>query len=161
MLTPKTHLIRHKILAHLTEKRRVQQAGKKDIEEAQSTIDEIAKKIKAEWRDVDQQLNVLWHENSVIDINISGEPQRYMVNSDGIALASSFQILFDGMMIRSQIFNNYASGIFQIITGLLSLFTIVYSLTTIDKLETRLDKVENEITQLARDTGHINFKRIP
>lgn len=152
MLTPKTHLIRHKILAHLTEKRRVQQTGKKDIKEAQSTIDEIAKNIKADWNDVDQQLNVLWHEKSVIDINTDGEPQRYMVNSDGIALASSFQILYDGMMIRSQVFNNYTTGIFQIITGLIALFTIVYSLTTIDKLETRLDNIENEIIQLIRDT---------
>lgn len=152
MLTPKTHLVRHRILAHLTEKRRVQQADKKDIKEAQSTIDEIAKAIKAEWLDVDQQLNVLWHEKSVIDINTDGEPQRFMVNSDGIALASSFQILFDGRMIRSQIFNNYASGIFQVITGLIALFTIFYSLTTIDKLEARLDKIENEFKQPARDT---------
>lgn len=144
MLTPKTHRIRHRILAHLTEKRRIQQANDTSITEAQSTIDEIAKAIKADWSDVDKQLDVLWHEKSVVSVNAK-DPKKYMVNAEGIALAASFQNLYDGMIIRSQIFNNYASGIFQIIAGLIALFTVIYSLTTIDKLEMQLNAIEQNL----------------
>lgn len=155
MLTPKKHRIRHKILAHLTEKRRVQQANNKSVTEAQSTIDEIAKAIKADWTDVDEQLDVLWHEKSVVSINVKPDI-KYMVNAEGIALAASFQILYDGMIIRSQIFNNYASGIFQVIAGLIALFTVIYSLSTIDNLEIRLNAIEKNLKHNEPINNRIN-----
>lgn len=155
MLTPKKHRIRHKILVYLTEKRRVQQANNKSEAEAQSTIDEIATAIKAHWTDVDEQLDVLWHEKSVVSINVKPD-RKYMVNAEGIALAASFQILYDGMIIRSQIFNNYASGIFQVIAGLIALFTVIYSLTTIDNLEIRLNAIEKDLKHKESVNNRIN-----
>jgi len=156
MLVPASFKIRHKIIQLLTDLRSKQQNEKHLIETAQLTIDEISTELKIDRKLVDQQLNVLWTNEEVYDINTNnptGDPTKtkYIVSPKGISTASSKSILYDGQIINSQLFNNYASGIFQIIVGILAVLAFYQNSTSIDSLREENKRVQIQLDLLLRD----------
>ncbi len=140
MLIPKSYKIRHTILQTLADKRSEQQLNGLSDENSQLTIEELSKITRYNRNLIDQQLNVLWESKDVIDISINTKPidhskTKYMISSKGISIASSKSILNDGKLINSQLYNNYASAIFQIFTGIIALMTIIISFTTVSELK--------------------------
>lgn len=163
MLIPKSYKIRHGILQLLTDKRSEQQLSNLPVEKSQLTIEEIANNLRFDRKDVDQQLNVLWENKEVINIVDNQFPNdqtktKYMVLSKGISTASSKTILNDGKAINASLFNNYSSGVFQIIVGIIAIWTIIQSTTSIDRLETQSETLKTVTTKMQQDIIRIDSK---
>ncbi len=144
MFVPKSYRIRHKILELLRQKRSVQQLNKKDINESMLTIQEIADTLNLSYNDVDGQLNVLWKRGEVVDENTNAIP-RFIIQAEGIASASSNKYLIEGKTINSELFNNYASGFFQIIIAITAISTLFFTISTDNSTNERLDKLEQKL----------------
>lgn len=144
MFIPKSYRIRHRILELLRQKRSVQQLNDKNINESMLTIQEIADKLKLSYNDVDGQLNVLWKTGEVLDQNTNKIP-RFIIQADGIASASSKKYLIEGKTINSQLFNNYASGFFQIIIAITAISTLFFTISTDNATNERIDRLEQKL----------------
>lgn len=160
MIIPKSHRTRHKILQYLLEQRNEHQIRYNSIDNAKFTIDEISDATGIHRKHIDEQLNVLWENKLVINIPDNKYPNnpaltKYLILPSGMSLASSKSILNEGKILNSQLFNNYASGIFQIIVGIIAIWTIYQNVTTINILRTENQKLQNEVTNLSKEVTNI------
>jgi hypothetical protein len=156
MLIPKSFKVRHKILQKLADKRSEQQLNGLPIENSQLTIGDLSKLTKFDNKLIDQQLNVLWDSNDVVNIIDSQYPNdhlktKYMILAKGISNSSSKTILNEGQIINSQLFNNYTSSLFQIIVGIIAIWTIYQSSTSIDSLREENKRVQTQLDFLLKD----------
>ena len=160
MIIPKSHRTRHKILQYLLEQRNEHQIRYNSIDNAKFTIDEISDAIGIHRKQIDEQLNVLWENKLVIDIPDNKYPNnpaltKYLILPSGMSLASSKSILNEGKILNSQLFNNYASGIFQIIIGVIAIWTIYQNVTTLNILRTENQNLQTEVTNLSKEIANI------
>jgi hypothetical protein len=163
MLVPKLYRIRHNILQLLTDKRSEQQLHNLHVEKSQLTIEEISTLLQYSIKSVDQQLNVLWENGEVQNVIAQGIKNnhyntKYMVLSKGISTASSKAILNEGKAINAQLFNNYSSGLFQIIAGIIAIWTIVQNTTSIAKLEIQSENLKTITKEIQKDINRSNFE---
>ena len=160
MIIPKSHNTRHKILQFLQDQRNEHQIRYNSIDNAKFTIDEISDAIGIPRKIIDEQLNVLWENQEVINLPNKNHPDnpalsKYLILSKGMSLASSKSILNEGKKLNSQLFNNYASGIFQIIVGIIAIWTIYQNVTTINIFRTENQKLQTDVTNLSKELTEI------
>lgn len=157
MIIPKSYKVRHEVLQFLSGKRSEQIFQKLPIEKAMYTIDEISKEIGFDRRVIDQQLNVLWEKEEVVnqidpvDLTLT----KYLIPPRGISTVSSKAILNDGKIINSQLFNNYAYGLFQIIVGIIAIFTLYQGMTTIDAMKLESNKMQLQINSIVKESSNL------
>lgn len=147
MIIPKTYKCRQLILEFLTIKRTEQQINKLDISESQFTCEEISQNIKFGFNSVDLQMNILWSEKLVIDINDS-TPTKFMVLPHGMSVAASKDFINEGKRLNAEIFNKVTTSIFQLLTIVLAIITVVFNMTTGLKSTSSLDKLTQEVESL-------------
>lgn len=160
MIVPKSYKVRHEVLQFLSDKRSEQLFQKLPIEKAMYTIDEISKETGFDRRVIDQQLNVLWKKEEIVNQPNNLDPAdltltKYLILSKGISTASSKTILNDGKIINSQLFNNYASGLFQIIVGIIAIFTLYQSMATIDAIKLENNKIQSQINSITKESSNL------
>lgn len=110
------------------------------------TIEEIAKAIKAKPDKVDEQLNFLWFKKYVFDVH-SDNGTKFMISPEGQSVASSMEYLNEGKRLNAELFNNFSSGIFQIIVGITALISLIINIDTIVNLKTELSTVKQEVAR--------------
>ena len=110
----------------------------------QLTVSDISKAISFTEHDVDIQLNMLWHKKLVATIDDSS-PLKFMITTEGMSIGSSMEILNNGKLLNSQIFNNFSSGLFQILIAIAAIVSLVLNFTTVNKVEKELTKTQLEL----------------
>jgi hypothetical protein len=148
MLVPKSHKVRHQVLKFLSDKRKNTDMKTFDSANSAFTTSEIATGIRFERGLVDEQLDVLYHNKEVDVIHKDREENKFFINEKGFATVSSQTILNDGKVINSQLYNNYASTIFQVLTGLTALATIVINFASVTDLKEENKQIRQQIEQI-------------
>ncbi|MEY2925142.1 MAG: hypothetical protein RLZZ337_1692 [Bacteroidota bacterium] len=144
MITPNSYKVRHSIIAFLTKERTKQQIENKDISFCQYSIDELAEKLALKKEDIDTQLNMLWFDKLVFDINKEREPTKYIISPEGMAVASSMKLLNEGKMFNAKYFNNISTGFFQIVVGLTALLSLWFTYTNIQTIEKEISIISQQ-----------------
>jgi hypothetical protein len=112
------------------------------------TTSEIATGLRLDRGLVDEQLDVLYHNKEVDVIHNSKEENKFFINEKGFSTVASMTILNEGKVINSQLYNNYASTIFQILTGLTALATIVINFASVTDLKEENKQIRQQIEQI-------------
>ncbi len=143
---PKNFIVMHKILEFLTKKRSLQQKNNIPLKDACFKIDDIKDSLKMSYEEVDLALNVLYENKDVevIPVGNGVKLNDYVISKIGISNFSSGKYLHDGLLLYSQIFNNFSSGFFQIIIGIIAIWTIFQN-SNIDKYTKKIDDEMNKI----------------
>ena len=148
MVVPKSHKVRHQVLKFLSDKRKNTNMKSFDSADSAFTISEIATGLNLERRLVDEQLDVLYQNKEVDVLRKDNEENKFFINDKGFATVASRTILNDGKIINSQLYNNYASTIFQVLTGLTALATIVINFASVTDLKEENKQIRLQIENI-------------
>jgi hypothetical protein len=148
MLIPKSHKVRHQVLKFLSDKRKNTDMKTFDSVNSAFTTSEIATGLRLDRGLVDEQLDVLYHNKEVDVIHKGKEENKFFINEKGFATVSSQAILNDGKVINSQLYNNYASTIFQVLTGVTALATIVINFASVTDLKEENKQIRLQIEEI-------------
>ncbi|MFT5725538.1 MAG: hypothetical protein ACI9JN_002663 [Bacteroidia bacterium] len=99
------------------------------------------------------QLNFLYSKKLVVLQPVIEVPDKrpisvYMASPDGMSKAASMDVLHDGIMFRTSVFNNIASGAFQIFAGIAALLTIMFNFTSIVSVNDKINKLEQSLERI-------------
>lgn len=139
--TPKSYRVRHKTLMFLTK------ISTDNSKNGFASIKEISKNIKEKELDIDLQLNILWSKK-LVAIKKENAENTYTASTEGISEASSMNILNDGKLLNSTIFNNISSGFFQIVVGIIAIITIYYNFNDSKTYHEEVKSLKQEIEGL-------------
>lgn len=67
-----------------------------------------------------------------------------------MSVASSMEFLNEGKRLNAELFNNFSSGIFQVIVGLTALISLIFNIETILNLKTELSTVKRETARTSK-----------
>lgn len=157
MLIPKSHKIRHEVLKVLSDKRKSMDM-KTFRDDAAMTLTEIVIAVKRDRKDVDEQLDVLYHSKDIDAIKRKEGENSFFISEKGFATAAANTILNDGKVVNSQLYNNYASAAFQILTGLTALATIIFSFATVTDLQNENSELKKELEKMGRLLQEVNVE---
>jgi hypothetical protein len=122
------------------------------------TVTEIVIAVKRDRKDVDEQLDVLYHSKDIDAIKRKEGDNSFFINEKGFATAGAKTILNDGKVVNSQLYNNYASAAFQVLTGLTALATIIFSFATVTDLQNENEEVKKQLEKMDRTLQELNIE---
>jgi uncharacterized membrane protein YcjF (UPF0283 family) len=102
---------------------------------------ELSKELGFSESEINDQLDVLWKNGSIFD-NSYAKEIKYFITSEGLSIVGQESILYQGLLSRSQILNNWSSSIVQVVLVLIALVTVIQNFTTIGRLDQRLILLE-------------------
>jgi len=117
-------------------------------DDATMTVTEIVIATKRDRINVDEQLDVLYHNKDIDAIKRKEGENSFFINEKGFATVGAKTILNDGKVVNSQLYNNYASAAFQVLTGLTALGTIIFSFATVTDLQNENKQVKKQLNQI-------------
>lgn len=158
MLVPKSHKVRHQVLKFLSDKRKSTNMKTFDSENSAFTKSEIATGLKLDRGLVDEQLAVLYINKEVDVLRKANDENKFFINDKGFATVASRTILNDGKIINSQLYNNYASTVFQVLTGLTALATIVINFASVTDLKEENKQIRLQIEEINK--GLIKLEQV-
>lgn len=127
-------------------------------DDAAMTLTEIVIAVKRDRKDVDEQLDVLYHSKDIDAIKRKEGENSFFISEKGFATAAANTILNDGKVVNSQLYNNYASAAFQILTGLTALATIIFSFATVTDLQNENSELKKELEKMGRLLQEVNVE---
>lgn len=127
-------------------------------DDAAMTLTEIVIAVKRDRKDVDEQLDVLYHSKDIDAIKRKEGENSFFISEKGFATAGANTILNDGKVVNSQLYNNYASAAFQILTGLTALATIIFSFATVTDLQNENSELKKELEKMGRLLQEVNVE---
>lgn len=156
LFAPKSYIIKHKILDFLcTEK--MKNGGMNPQKDYEFTISEISDKIGYSFEDINNNLDYLYYKKYIhTKKNDNEKTNPYCFALDKGVESNSFkEIINKGKSIQSSVFNNFASGFFQIIVGLIAVFSFIITMSNnnnqkkeIELLNKKLESEQEEIKEL-------------
>ena len=147
-MTPKSYKYRHKILHILAEKRKTEDPKNLNLDRISMSPKSISNKSGIPLNIVDAQLDVLYKTGD-IEPNYKDPSNDFFITDTGYSTLASKSLLNDGLLLRSQLFNNFASGAMQIIVAVIALITIIANYTTVERLTLKQEDLSEQVQKLS------------
>lgn len=133
MFIPKSYKTRDKILSFLCKARDGKsEQDPKFYDSIAFSIQQIATELKLNEKEVSEQLDFLFKSK---DIHVRSGLGTFMATPEGLATNAERKFINEGKILNSQLYNNYASTVFQLLTGVSLVLSIFINLTTVQELQ--------------------------